>query len=47
LDYLKIAVTDESIYVRKSAEESIEAVKLMGVGLNLYFFEFRFPRLAF
>jgi hypothetical protein len=23
------------------------AVKLMGVGLNLYFFEFRFPRLAF
>jgi hypothetical protein len=24
-----------------------EAVKLMGVGLNLHFFEFRFPRLAF
>jgi ribosomal protein L40E len=27
--------------------DNIEAVKLMGVGLNLYFFELRFPRLAF
>jgi len=31
----------------KTQSNKKEAVKLMGVGFNLYFFEFHFPRLTF